>query len=451
MAQKNATPHIIQHLLSYKKEIPVVNGWFKNLLPQDELPGELQKEYQYLVKTRGNLYCGINGTGRLYKISDSSDKIIFRRTDSTYYSGSDFFAANFTIGDNIYSYGGYGFWKTNGLLRNYNSYSREWDIQKINKEIPCNFHAGSGFWADSRHKLVYVTNPVIRNEGLKSDTSFSSINGRINSSGQKIYVLDLITGMWQDLSLSSHVPLNLTPSPWGMWNIGDFNFTYIFNLLDNKIYVSSKEFNKKSSKIFNNIEKNVWFFIDSTLYAGNLELNTFDSLRVSINDFEDTGKPVYTVANESTQNKVLFWGLLSVIIAGLIVFTYILRRRINEGKMKGVILKGARGYTETVKDLSSVGFFTVVETELIKYVHKKTSEKYPVSIEEVNKLLGLSDKTDSIQKKNRSDIINSINQKWALANNSKLPLLKRQRSNFDKRSFEYSIQSEWMDRIKEML
>ena len=452
LAQKNTTPYIIQRLLSYKKEIPVVNGWFKNLLPQDVLPAELRKEYQYLVKTKENLYCGINGTGRLYKISDSSNTMIFHRADSTYYSGSDFFAANFAIDDNIYSYGGYGFWKTNGLLRNYNSYSREWDIQKINEEIPCNFHAGTGFWVDSRRKLLYITNPVIRNEGLKSDTSFSSINGRIIPSDQELYVLDLTTGMWKDLSLFSHLPLNLTPSPWGMWNIGDFNFTYMFSLLDNKVYVSSKDFNKRSSKIFNNIEKNVWFFIDSTLYSGNLELNSFDSLRVSIADFEVTGKPVYTATKEFAQNKVLFWGLVSLTIVGLTGFTHlIIRIRRNKAKNERAILKDGPVYTGKDKNLSSSELFTAVETYLIKYVCQKTIERQPVSIEEVNKLLGLSDKADSIQKKNRSDIISRINQKWEAANSSKLPLLKRQRSNFDKRSFEYSIQSEWMNKIKEML
>jgi hypothetical protein len=436
-------------LISCKKEIPVVNGWFENLLPQGELPPELRKEYQYLAKTNDGLYCGINGTGRLYKIKDSSNVMIFRRIDSTYYSGSNFFAANFTLDDNIYSYGGYGFWKTNGLLRNYNAYSREWDVQKLNREIFCNFHAGSGFWVDARHKLLYVTNPVIRNEGLKSDTSFSSINGKINPPGQRIYILDLISGIWRDLSSSSHMTNYLTPCPWGMWNIGDFNFTYIFNLHDNKIYVSSKEFTKRASKIFNNIDKNVWFFIDSTLYTGNLELNSFDSLGISITDFEDTGKPVYTVTKESKENKMLYWGLFLVTIAGLVGFIYRLRIRRNKTKGKSTILKDIPGYTQKDSNLSTPGFFTAVETQLINYVYKKTSEKYSVSIEEVNKILGLSDKPDSIQKKNRSDIINSINQKWAVANNSKLPLLKRQRSNFDKRSFEYFIQSEWMDKVKE--
>lgn len=449
LAQKNATPYIIQRLLSCKKEIPVINGWLKDLVPQGELPNELQKEYQYLVKTKENLYCGINGTGRLYKITDSSNVIIFHRIDSTYYSGSNFFPAVFTVGNNIYSYGGYGFWKTNGLLKNYNNYSKEWDIQKINKEIPCNFHAGSGFWVDSLHKQLYITNPVIRNEGLKSDTSFSSINGRANLPDQRIYMLDLSTGIWKDLKLLSATPYNLTQSPWGMWNIGDFNFTYIFNLCDNKVYVSSKEFNKKASKIFKNIENNVWFFIDSTLYAGDLELNSFDSLRISISDFEDTGKPIYTVSTEFPENRMLYWELLSMSIGLAGIIYIVLRSRRNKIKNKRTVLKDIPNYTGKNNPLSS-DHFTVVEKQLIKYVYDKNNENYSVSIEEVNKILGLSDKNDSIQKKNRSDIINSINQKWEVANNNKLPLLKRQRSDFDKRSFEYFIQSEWMEKIKEI-
>lgn len=447
IAQKHNTPEIIRRLLSCKREIPVISGWCKNLLPQEELPNELQKEYQYLVKTKESLYCGVNGTGRLYKITDSNGSIVFHRIDSTYYSGSDFFAAPFTIDNTIYSYGGYGFWKTNGLLRSYNVFSKEWDIQKSDKEIPCNFHTGSGFWVDTQYKRLYIVNPVIRNEGLKSDTSFSSINGRINLSDRSIYVLDLTTGIWKDLSSSFHLPPGLTQSPWGMWNVGNFNFTYLFDFRNNKLYQSSKEFQEKASKIFNNIEKNIWFFIDSTLYVGNLNLNIIDSLPVSINDFEDTGKAIYNESFLSGKTSNLYNRWFIIVSVGVITLSFILFKR-KKIKFKLTEFSNSNLINSQNSNSTNGHLFSAIELELIRYAFEKNKQKSTVSAAEINKILGLSGKSESVQKKNRSDTITTINQKWAAAHGNRITLIHRKRSFDDKRSFEYFIHADWMEMIK---
>jgi len=71
-------------------------------------------------------------------------------------------------------------------------------------------------------------------------------------------------------------------------------------------------------------------------------------------------------------------------------------------------------------------------------------------VEEINKVLGLSGKNESVQKKNRSETINDINKKWAVLCGNKNPLILRQRSEFDKRSFEYFIQPVWLEKVGEM-
>ena len=461
LAQKNLTPKIIRQLLSFKKEIPVISGWCKNLLPQNEVPKELQNEFQYLVKTKADLYCGINGTGRLYKITDSSNTLTFHRIDSTYHSGSDFFAANFVIGNNIYSFGGYGFWKSNGLLRYFNTYSKEWEVQKLTKEIPCNnFHAGSGFWVDTGYMKFYMISPVTRNEGLKSDTFFLSKNSKDSASNKNIDVLDVINGTWQELDGSFEYNLHLTQSPWGFWSVGNFYSTYIFNLRNNKIYHSSDDFNKKVSKIFDKIENNIWFFIDSTLYSGNIDLNTFDSLHVSINDFEDTGRPVYHSKNISNSKKISFYGwLLTICLIGLLSLAYILVKRkkytsLNDSARPAEIFTQdiRTPVSSSFKNIELIGssIFAPIEMELIRNIFDRNKQGHTVTAEEINKILGLSGKNSSIQKKNRSDMITSINRKWAAAYRSQVALIERQRSSDDKRSFEYFIKPQWVEKVKEL-
>ncbi len=56
----------------------------------------------------------------------------------------------------------------------------------------------------------------------------------------------------------------------------------------------------------------------------------------------------------------------------------------------------------------------------------------------------------TIQKKNRSDVITTINQKWAAAYRDQVALIERQRSSDDKRSFEYFIQPQWREKVKEI-
>ena len=95
--------------------------------------------------------------------------------------------------------------------------------------------------------------------------------------------------------------------------------------------------------------------------------------------------------------------------------------------------------------------FNEIEKELILFIYEKTRQEYTVSVEEINKVLGLSGKNESVQKKNRSETINHINQKWAVLHGNNQLLIERQRSEFDKRSFEYFIQPVWLDKVVEIL
>ena len=47
-------------------------------------------------------------------------------------------------------------------------------------------------------------------------------------------------------------------------------------------------------------------------------------------------------------------------------------------------------------------------------------------------------------------MITTINQKWAAAFRSQVALIERKRSSDDKRSFEYFIQPQWIEKVKEL-
>lgn len=455
-----STPAIINHLLSQKKEIQVITRPFNasesfRILPQNKMPKQLWPENQYLVYTPGNLYLGINGTGRLYKMKNQGDTLHFVRDDSTFYLGNNFYAANFSIGDTIYSYGGYGFWKNNGLLRYYNKVAHEWEVIKTDREINSIFQNSSYFWVDAQNNRFYQAGQRIINDGLKQQS---------NSSVQKnknLFVLDISKGEWTELgSLKDDPVSNPVNSPFGPLFIGTFN-SYINDFIQNRKLYAKKPVIEKLKKLFTGYAPDVAYFIDSTLYFSNITLNSFDSAQLSINDFEYRGEQVYTpLAAQSdfsgNKFKKLIW-LAIIPFALLISFVlYKFRKRKKDKRSQSgsnvpeTDLPAQQKFNGRNGNYDHSQTFSEIEKELILFIYEKTVEEYTVSVEEINKVLGLSGKNESVQKKNRSETINDINKKWAVLCGNKNPLILRQRSEFDKRSFEYFIQPVWLEKVGEM-
>jgi hypothetical protein len=86
--------------------------------------------------------------------------------------------------------------------------------------------------------------------------------------------------------------------------------------------------------------------------------------------------------------------------------------------------------------------FDEKEKELIKLIFENSMQRKSTSIEDINQVLGLSNKPNDLQKKHRSDTISSINQKYQYLTKKNGLLLKKNRSDVDKRSFEYFIDYE---------
>jgi len=258
------------------------------------------------------------------------------------------------------------------------------------------------------------------------------------------------TGSWKELSSFFSYNSDLSQCPWGMWNIGKYDVTYVLTVAENKMYLSTGEFSKKASKIFDKIDNDVWFFVDSTLYVGNIEQNTLDTLRISLEDFEYAGHAFYSSSKSLAGSKnTTLWILTS---AGLILLLFVAyfrfyKRRIGSAltsaPSKDVIME----HTPYDRKVADIEIFSPIELTLLRYIFEKNCQNSTASIEEINKILGLAEKNESVQKRNRSDAINTINRKWTIAQKNSLSLLVRKRTESDKRSFEYYIHKEWTSKV----
>ena len=216
--QAQPTPLIIRRLLEEKKEIGLitVSSTSKQsplIIPMGVTGLTIQDPLQTLYKTKNHLYVGIKGTGYLYEITNLSDQMHFNRIDSTAYIGYNFSDLRFVMNNILYSFGGYGFWKSNGLLRYYNPTLHQWDMKVLNRELSTVFSENKSLvQLDSVYHRIGFANPSIVNDGV----SFAEEN--LENNKYTVWILDLKAQTWTKAGYDfSKESLNcLGTSPWGV-------------------------------------------------------------------------------------------------------------------------------------------------------------------------------------------------------------------------------------------
>jgi hypothetical protein len=433
----------ISHLFNYKGDIATISRDGKKYVEPDK--SEFLKLPQQLIKTRNGLYISLIGSGRLYKAILTDNKIKFERIDSTIYFGSNFGSFNFSYRDTIYSLGGYGFWKTNGLLRYYIKQRHEWEIVKLNQEIP--LLTGDKFeliWYDQVNGRLFF--------GFINQGPSTTIEKEPKSNVQyRTLVLDLGKKEWQKLGyLSSFLKndltsiRNITSSPFGQM-ITYRNKNLFLDFKNNRIYRLSDSKQKEIEQLATSTgDLQINYFADSTFYSWLSTSNLVDSMNISMKDLVKVDELIYNPeqSKEITKTEISTEKQLTyiVVITGLIVFSisanYYWKKR---NKTKKIPVLKENNINEFAIPLSQL------ETEVIRVIVDHSSRGLYTKIEDVNKALGVSKKNTEIQKKQRSDIITSINKKYSYIKKNKIELIEKKRTDFDKRSFEYFINRSNLD------
>jgi hypothetical protein len=91
------------------------------------------------------------------------------------------------------------------------------------------------------------------------------------------------------------------------------------------------------------------------------------------------------------------------------------------------------------------------ERSLLEFLFNHSADERLTSIEEINKVVGVQHRSIEIQKRMRSDLIGSINQKLGIVTRDAKPVVDKQRSEFDKRSFEYFIHPAHMELVEKII
>lgn len=335
-------------------------------------------------------------------------------------------------------------------LRTFVSQKGEWELENLNREIPFTRvgYSAAPKWFDQRNGKLWIGFSLDSHEGIKKESQdFKNI---IDS----VYVLSLHRKLWTTVGgLSSNVKeiantlvnRNLGSSPWGqLIHDPTKSVIYLLDFTNNELFSLNPEDTRSVTQLLE--QSSILFFKDSTLFVG-LQSRSLDSVNLSKSKFIKTGNQIYYPVGSISQQiqsfsstQIVFAIAILMVVVGLSYFLYFKKRETINPNRQQDFLNG-----------SAVKLFDDKEIEIVRLVVAKSAKGLGASIEEMNKILGVSQKNAEIQKKQRSETLISINRKWRFKNGSQQLLIKSRRIEQDKRSFEYFIDFENLESVNHFI
>jgi len=240
------------------------------------------------------------------------------------------------------------------------------------------------------------------------------------------------------------------------------NNTYFVDLKANKKYAFSnglrKDWETKVIRSTGNHELDIVFAIDSTIYFGDYDAR-LDSIQVRKQDLIDLNDSFYIPNKKEKSGSGMMWiAAIAVMIISPVMAHFVVRNK--KKKMESPFTP--INHQEKVADIRAAEtpiFRSTIQSNmlddqeilLIKFILEQSRKSELSSIEQINQLLGLSNRSGEVQKRTRSILISGINEKLQIALGSMEPIIEKKRSEFDKRSYEYFILPNYFTLVNEIL
>ena len=403
---------------------------------------------QFLKNDLG-LFILAHGSGYVYKsVRRTTDSIQFERQDSTFYYGYNLGSLKFCNNNQLYSLGGYGFWRYNGYLLKFNSGSDWQPVEQINYEVKGYNYP---FYLSHKKSKLYVLSP-----------SFTDDISKQHVMGNEIHELDLKTYIFKRHGkLNAFYQDNFSLRQ-GLSFPYQINFPFLNGCLlelANEIHLVSFEYNKvyrlKSKAILNFLQSNflnspskgIVFTIGDRFYFTNKENGPLLSIRFSLKDFELLPEPLYVAIPFWEEWTFSDWAKIFISMLLVLCFLLFFRYRKALTQLREYSLNAENTPPETLPTPASAIPFSEFEELIIKKLMEREGS---FTVDEINELLGVKKKSNEFQKKIRTEAISRINLKFRSQTNRSDNLIERNRSAEDKRFMQYSIPEQLKRVWKEM-
>jgi len=444
--QNALNPDVVRVLLNdpvYNGEIYSYNPFGAPALfwPQDlEQPDNSGDRPDHFIKCGNQLFVLPDGTNRLYTISSESEKPDIWRLDKSVYDGHNFSSFKFCLNDSLYSIGGFGFGHYNGLLLKFEPGSSDWILQNINEDIAVETGSAPGIWLNSKEAKIFKI-------GYSIELQAGNQEPVSETSGRNLYVLDLKNRRWFAAGFPTSEGVEVIDRsvriawhPSGELVVkkdASGKRLYLLDYENNRISPADNRISDFITSSFSDLSGYrdrflTWYSRDT------LKILKTDGklLKQKLSSDEFSGS-VAALWSESEQSKFLEWNIL---LAGLLVF--------GSGMFITVLLfirrKKSKAIPETMMQAESI--FTRSELDILRGIQKSgNNELLP---DDVNELLGTSKKTIEVQKKQRSDSIKGINEKYRRLSRTEENLILQKRKEDDRRQVRYVLSRAAIEKLK---
>jgi hypothetical protein len=395
------------------------------------------------------LYLQINGTGKLFTIDSS---LALTRLDNTCYEGYNYGSYSYIRNNKIYNLGGWGFWQFNSGLRYFDTTSKEWFREPINKEVQLAKHMNALVYPDKENDLIYVAYESYPNSYIKSTSDIKN---------DTIYMqcLDLKTNNWWEtpkifndkIFLETVLNTNSMVLP-GLGILTEsYNHLYLINPVTQKLYEIENEI---GGTIMNYVasKNGLYFYKDEKLHIYNPQLDSLVSLPLSMSKFSEVSKPLYKKIAPSFSDKIKL-NQLPYMIALLLLFTIsvvLFFKNKSLRKMQQTIVGSGfhKKSIEVNKQLEFSDNLTETEKSVLDILVEYSKQGAPTSIDQINRALGVKNKEVTIQNKLRSDTLQMINKKFMVFASTNDTLVEREKTALDKRVYQYKLNERYLNKIK---
>ena len=410
---------LLQKLKNQDERIDIISKRFSQ--SGTPLEAVFHNHSKNILTTDSGIFIFINGTGRLYQLTDSTARN-FTRIDSTLFWGYNNGCFPFTYKNDLYNLGGTGIWRSNGQLRKYNFYSHEWDIIPLNQEIPISFGYKEGLvWYNQKKGVIYTGNYTPANSAIIDKENYIT--------QQECMMLNLETQQWSYAgNLTEKVleilpkSVNLASTPKGLLVANQLKY-FLFDFSANQLLESTDSHAELQSLIKGN-DTSMIFYSKGFFYKSNG--NQLDSIPFRSNDWVFK-TPIYK------KSLKFYFAKWRVPILLLVISLLLIWLRVFVQKYKAKIIQN---YQDAQKQMGieksqTLPSFSDSEWSVISLIYKNSKDLKKTYIDEINQTLGLQNRSIEIQKAQRHKNFSSINKKFQelhnriLISNEKLPMDKR--------------------------
>ena len=420
-----------------------LNQEFK-FLPIKDKP--FQNYSQDLIKSKNDLYVYLNASGIVYKLKEQNktkDSLIFVRIDSTEHFGYNIDCFPFVYKNSLYNLGGYGFWRWTGHLRIFSETLKQWDIAKVNREVPVMRFGKPSIWMDAKGGKIFTLRHFEENQAEKDTDGVGA--KQVDS----VMMLDLGKRDWKTMGILEpniikyfNLSSFIANTKMGLFVNNNSNIE-LWNIKENKIYTYTDAHYTQLLNAF--FSYNFIWSEDSTIYLGKNNVVGIDSIVLSTKNLVATNKKIYIEqSNSGFYAKGITTAFVAMGLGGLLFYGFRKRKNTTSSAKKNTIEQPLQ------TSYPNQHIYSGIELDLISLLisNSKIHNRY-TSVDELNHLLGMTNKSIEMQKRKRSDTIRSINEKFALVSKKEdAILIKRKKAEADGRLNEFYISEEDFDQFQ---